>query len=104
MPVPPPPTTPSTPQDNRALLEFWRAVAADADIALVGREALRARSIPISQNTVERSSFSVLSNREIDNHLLAGDRYVTTMLMLPCNRPYLDQMVAERAAVLIPSA
>ena len=103
VPVPPPPATPSTPQDNRALLEFWRAVAADADIALVGREALRARSIPISQTTVERS-FSVLSNRESDNRLLAGDRYVTTMLMLSCNRPYVDQMVAERAAVLIPSA
>ena len=86
-PVPPPPSSPSTSADATALLAFWRAVAADDSMAAVGDAALRALSIPISQTVVKRS-FSMLSNREIDSRLHAGNRYVISILMLACNRPY----------------
>jgi hypothetical protein len=82
-----------------ALVRLWRAAAADKDTAIVGKAALRALSIPISQAVVERS-FSVLSNREIDNRLHAGDRYVVNMMMLAFNRPHYAVVSTQQAAVL----
>ena len=79
------------------LLHFWRTVAADpSDIARLGDAAMRALSIPISQTVVERS-FSVISNREIDNRLQAGYRYVSNMLMLACNRSYFTEEATRSA-------
>jgi hypothetical protein len=55
---------------------------------MVGRAALSALSIPVSQIIVERS-FSVLSNHEIQYNRLHAGSYVVNMLMLAVNRPHL---------------
>ena len=57
--------------------------------------ALGSLSIPISQTVVERA-FSVMSNREADNRLLAGDLYFRTMMMLAVNRSYTEVVCLER--------
>jgi hypothetical protein len=97
--VPPAAQVPFSRDDAIKLVMFWRAVAKHPPFALVGNAALRALSIPVSQTVVERS-FSVLSNREIDNRLHAGSRYVRNMLMMAVNKPYLTAFLDQRSQAL----
>jgi hypothetical protein len=75
------------PEYTRALAAFWASVAAHPDFAVVGKAAIRALAIPFSQTAVERA-FSTLKNLATQNRLHAGERYLTNLLMLVCNRPY----------------
>ena len=68
----------------------------------LSRAALAALSIPFSNASVERT-FSVLSNRKIDNRLSAGDRYVTNMMMLACDAAIYRRTVAERVRDVAPA-
>jgi hypothetical protein len=89
-------------QDHgRLLRSFWIAASTDTDAncALIASVALRALSIPLSQALVERS-FSILSNREIANRLLAGSEYLINNNMLAINRPYLYRLANGRAEAL----
>jgi len=82
-----------------ALIQFWRAVKAKPEYSVVGKAALRALSIPVSQAVVERS-FSQLTNREAPNRLKAGSKYVIDMMMLAVNRPYLPVLLAKAATLM----
>ena len=98
------------PADISAVATFWRAVERYQQVDdtgrsvrpynLVGCEALKSLSIPISQTIAERS-FSTLSNREEHNRLLAGDRYVANLVTLSCNRPYLLELNKQRIDELL---
>ena len=75
------------PSTTRALAAFWASVAAHPDFAVVGKAAIRALAISISQTMLVRA-FSTLKNLATQNRLHAGERYLTNSLMLVCNRPY----------------
>jgi hypothetical protein len=83
-------------EDNAAIVKFWIAASAhaDEDVARVGREACVACNIPLSQAVVERS-FSVLTNRQRDNTLLAGPRYLRNLMMFSGNRRHLFDLYRE---------
>lgn len=83
-------------EDNAAIVKFWIAASAhaDEDVARVGREACVACNIPLSQAVVERS-FSVLTNRQRDNTLLAGPRYLRNLMMFSGNKRHLFDLYRE---------
>lgn len=92
-------TKPFTDAHALAVLDFWRAMRAHASYRPMADAALSALSIPLSQAEVERS-FSVLSNREINNRILAGAEYLRNSMMLSVNRPYVESLITEEAAAL----
>lgn len=77
---------------------FWQRLR--GSLPRVALAALQALSIPLSSTAAERS-FSVLSNREIDNRLHANEAYVDMMLMLAGNRQHYTNMIAPRVRALI---
>jgi hypothetical protein len=82
-------------------VRYWRAVHATGHVPALSHAALAALSIPFSNASVERT-FSVLSNREIDNRLRGGERYVANTLTLACNSHWYHVSVAERLRGVLP--
>ena len=97
--MPPRPQSVFTIEYAERVLAYWRAVATVPSCAVLGKEALKALSIPISQAVVERS-FSMLSAMSNENRLLAGASYVANIMILAGNYDYLWPQVQSRARVL----
>ena len=100
--IPAVPKSPFSSEDATALVTFWRAFAKDPLIAPVGKAALRALTVAVSQTVVERQ-LSVLSNLVVDNRLHGDERYVRSLLMLCCNGPFFDEYADGRIRVLGPA-